>query len=35
MGFYPVPSGIELTDFNCVIVHCVPFNITFGFAELR
>ena len=32
---YDVPPGIELTTFDWVIIHCVPFNVTFGFAELK
>jgi hypothetical protein len=30
---YNVPAGIELADFDYVIIHCVPFNVTFGYAE--
>lgn len=32
---YDVPTGIELDTFDWVIIHCVPFNVTFGFAELQ
>lgn len=32
---YQVPGLIELETFNWVVIHCVPFNITFGFAELK
>ncbi len=32
---YAVPSGIQLDTFDWVIVHCVPFNITFGYARLQ
>lgn len=32
---YPVPAGIEIDDFSWIIVHCVPFNITFGFAQIQ
>ena len=35
MQVYPVPAGTELTDFGWIIVHCVPFNITFGFAQIQ
>jgi hypothetical protein len=32
---YNVPTGITLTTYNWVIIHCVPFNVTFGYAELK
>ena len=32
---YNVPAGYELNDFNYVIVHCVPFNVTFGQAFIN
>jgi len=32
---YPISGTIELDTFNWVVIHCVPFNITFGFAELK
>jgi hypothetical protein len=32
---YNVPAGIALTTYNWVIIHCVPFNVTFGYAELK
>jgi hypothetical protein len=32
---YNVPAGITLTTYNWVIIHCVPFNVTFGYAQLR
>lgn len=32
---YSVSGNVELGDFDWVIIHCVPFNITFGFAELK
>ncbi len=31
---YPVPSGVQLDDFDWVIIHCVAFNVTFGYARL-
>ena len=31
---YTIPEGAGLEDFNYVIIHCVPFNVTFGFAML-
>ncbi len=31
---YDVPPGVGLEDFDWVVIHCVPFNITFGYAEL-
>lgn len=32
---YNVPAGVALTTYNWVIIHCVPFNVTFGHAQLR
>jgi len=32
---YNVPSGVQLNTYNWVIIHCVPFNITFGYAQLQ
>lgn len=32
---YAVPAGIELSDFSWVIIHCVPFNVSFGWAQLQ
>jgi hypothetical protein len=32
---YNVPAGVTLTTYNWVIIHCVPFNVTFGYAELK
>lgn len=32
---YNVPAGVKLTTYNWVIIHCVPFNVTFGYAQLR
>lgn len=31
---YAVPSNIEMNDFDHVIIHCLPFNVTFGSAPL-
>ncbi len=31
---YDVPADVELTSFDWVVIHCRPFNVTFGFAEL-
>lgn len=31
---YTLPVGVGLNDFNYIIIHCVPFNVTFGFAML-
>ncbi len=31
---YTVPFGTTLESFKYVIVHCVPFNVTFAFAKL-
>lgn len=32
---YNVPSNAMLTTYDWVIIHCVPFNVTFGYAQLR
>jgi uncharacterized protein YjdB len=32
---YDVPAGVTLTTYNWVIIHCVPFNVTFGYAQLQ
>ncbi len=32
---YNVPNSVTLTSHEWVIIHCVPFNVTFGFAQLR
>jgi hypothetical protein len=32
---YAVPAGVSLTTYNWVIIHCVPFNVTFGYAQLQ
>ena len=32
---YSVPSGTDIDDFDWVIIHCVPFNISFGWAQLQ
>ncbi len=32
---YSVPSNIQLYAYDWVIIHCVPFNITFGYARLQ
>ncbi len=33
--FYDVPDSISLDDFEFVLVHCVPFQVTFAYAELK
>jgi len=32
---YAIPDGISLDNYTHVIVHCVPYNVTFAFAELK
>jgi len=32
---YQVPGDVELDTYNWVIIHCLPFNVTFGFAEIK
>lgn len=31
---YNVPANVKLSDFDFVVVYCIPFNIPFGFAKL-
>ncbi|MDZ4699297.1 MAG: DM13 domain-containing protein [Rhodothermales bacterium] len=31
---YVLPAGTTISDFDYVIIHCKPFNVTFGFARL-
>lgn len=32
---YNVPNTVTLTSHDWVIIHCVPFNVTFGYAQLQ
>lgn len=32
---YNIPPTINLNDYNWVVIHCVPFNVTFGYAQLQ
>jgi uncharacterized protein YjdB len=32
---YDVPAGVGLNSYDWVIIHCVPFTITFGYANLQ
>jgi hypothetical protein len=32
---YNVPTDVTLTTYSWVIIHCVPFNVTFGYAQLQ
>lgn len=32
---YVVPEGVELMDFDWVLIHCIPFNVTFGRGEFQ
>ena len=32
---YSVPSGYSLSDFSYVIIHCKPFSVSFGSAEIK
>ncbi len=32
---YQIPGDVEIDTYNWVVIHCVPFNVTFGFAELK
>lgn len=31
---YTVPDGVTLDTYTFILVHCVPYNVTFAFAEL-
>jgi electron transfer DM13 len=33
--FYGVPEGVSLESYKYVLVHCIPFDVTFAFARLR
>ncbi|MGA7838805.1 MAG: DM13 domain-containing protein [Ignavibacteriaceae bacterium] len=32
---YQIPSSVKIDSYDWVLIHCVPFNITFGWAELK
>ncbi len=32
---YEVPSNVELSTYEWVIIHCLPFDVTFGYAQLQ
>ncbi|NQV71708.1 DM13 domain-containing protein [bacterium] len=32
---YTIPEGVSLESFTHVTVHCVPYNVTFAYAELK
>ena len=32
---YQVPAGVGINDFENVLIHCLPFNVTFGYAPLE
>lgn len=32
---YSVPANVKLSDFDFVVVYCIPFNVPFGFAKLE
>lgn len=32
---YAVPPGIGINTYDWVVIHCVPFNVTFGYARLQ
>lgn len=31
---YAVPAGVAITDYNFVVIYCIPFNVRFGTAQL-
>ena len=33
--FYAVPDSVSLDDYGYILVHCVPFDVTFAYAELK
>ena len=32
---YSVPNNVQLSDFGWIIIHCKPFNVVFGYAEIN
>ncbi|MBM3263443.1 MAG: DM13 domain-containing protein [candidate division Zixibacteria bacterium] len=32
---YEVPQGVSLQSYDWVIIHCVPFNVVFGYAQFQ
>lgn len=34
MQEYNVPAGVDLNDFDYVVIYCIPFNVRFGTAQL-
>lgn len=32
---YSIPSNVTLDQYDWVIIHCIPFNVTFGYARLN
>lgn len=32
---FDVPLGVQLDTFDWVVIHCRPFNVTFGYAQLQ
>ncbi len=32
---YSVPANVRMNDFDFIIIHCVPFNVSFGFARIN
>ena len=32
---YAVPDSIEIDEYSHVLVHCIPYGVTFAFAEFR
>ena len=32
---YSIPEGVSLDSFTHVAVHCIPYNVTFAYAELK
>jgi hypothetical protein len=32
---YDLPAGVGMNDYDYVIIHCLPFNVSFGYAPLN
>ena len=32
---YPVPGGLDISDYNSVVIYCQPFNVVFSVASLQ
>lgn len=35
MQSYSIPNGVDLNDYDYVVIYCMPFNVRFGTAQLK